>query len=126
MEERVRIRSVDGVGKTYYHTLRRPFGKTYIQTERIISPEEYEQIACRAISMVEKKRFCFLYENQYFELDKFSTVSDTFPQDTLLLEIKLITENQAVSLPPFLKEVADVSHNPAYKNQNLAVVIPSV
>lgn len=123
IEERVRMRSMDGIGHTYYHTLKRPYGNARIETERIISPEEYEQIVCRGVRVIRKKRSCFLYENQYFELDRFVTASRSFEPDTALLEIELVKEWQEVNFPPFLEEIADVTHDPDYKNQNLAVPV---
>jgi len=69
---------------------------------------------------VKKKRFCFLYKNQYFELDQFETPPAALGENTMLLEIKLVNESQKVELPPFLQEIANVTKDPQFKNQNLA------
>ncbi len=86
------MRSIDGVGHTYYHTIKRPHGNSRIETERIISPREYSGLLSSAISVVKKDRLCFLYENQYFELDQFSVASLSFPGNQAVLEIELTRE----------------------------------
>ena len=86
------MRSIDGIGHTYYHTVKRPQGNSRIETERMISPREYTALLAGAVSIVKKDRLCFLYKNQYFEFDQFSTSSHIFSPNEGLLEIELTSE----------------------------------
>jgi CYTH domain-containing protein len=71
---------------------------------------------------IEKHRHCFVWKDQYFELDIFES-----PQlPCAVLEIELLSENQEVFLPPFLKVIREVSHDPAWKNSTIAKRVPTL
>lgn len=64
---------------------------------------------------IRKRRYCFTYNNQHFELDEFQN-----PPSLCLLEIELTEENDEVTLPPFLKVVREVTGDPHFSNRHLA------
>lgn len=90
-----------------------------IETERIIGPLQFlklleERDERRA--PIRKRRTCFLYRNQYFELDHFLDLG------LWLLEIELTEQNQVVRLPRFVKVAKEVTDDPTYSNDALALL----
>lgn len=122
IEERVRKRGEDGVFQ-YFRTQKR-FIRPGVREEREwkISRDEY-LVAKRerdpARSIIRKHRWCFVYENQYFELDRFIT-GGARTKDLQLLEIELTDLQEAVVLPPFIEVFEEVTDNQHYSNFELA------
>ncbi len=117
-QERIRLREHNG-GQAYYHTLKqevRPGVRTEI--ERPISREEYFEMLQRAhpnLGKIDKDRICFVYKNQYFELDLFKGLG------LILLELELTDENKEVYLPDFLAPyVRDVTGDKEFSNFEIA------
>ena len=120
--ERVRMRGQNG-SYTYYHTVKREIGLgTRTETERQITHAQYIEFLERADpdrNPIEKTRFCFVWNNQYFELDAFGRNQDGL----ILLEVELTDINDKVELPDFLAEVAtDVTGDPQFGNAELAKI----
>ena len=67
---------------------------------------------CRVIH---KDRHCFVYDNQYFELDEFLGMDGL-----VVLEIELTEENDKVDLPPFLDVLREVTGDLNYTNHEIA------
>jgi CYTH domain-containing protein/predicted ATPase len=117
--ERVRRRGVGGVW-VYFHTQKTPAGLgTRIEKERIISRREYDtflKFSDPLRQTIRKKRICFVYENQHFELDLFDP-----PHPKLaVLEIELNAIDDPIVMPPFLDVVRDVTDEDEYSNYQLA------
>lgn len=85
-----------------------------IESERRITQSEYES-AIKGKKVLSKRRYMFLYNNKYFELDIFP-----FWQDKALLEIELKDENEQFDLPDFLNITKEVTYDPKYKNSHIA------
>ena len=65
---------------------------------------------------IEKDRYCFVWDNQYFELDVFLA-----PHEGLqLLEIELTEESSAVSIPPFVEIIKEVTCDLSFSNKELS------
>ena len=115
---RIRKRGANG-NYTYFETLKIRVSPTCCEeSESVISEKEYNELMKAADpdkSTINKFRYCFLYEGQYFELDVFE-----FWNDKALLEIELKNEDDIVNLPEEIKVIDDVSDNPKYKNNHLA------
>ncbi len=118
-EERIRLREQSG-GYAYYHTIKsdvRPGVRTEI--ERQITREEYFSLLHRAdpaFGKIDKTRYCFVWKNQYFELDLFQE-----PSGLVLLEIELAEEEEKIELPDFLLPHAiDVTGKKEYSNKEIA------
>lgn len=85
-----------------------------IEIENLISKEEYNATVT-GNKILQKTRYLYVYENQYFEIDVFP-----FCKDKALLEIELRTENQPFTLPPFINVIKDVTTDNYYKNKQIA------
>ena len=117
-ERRVRQRGQDG-NFSYYLTEKKEVSLfSRIEKERKISAKEYINFLTEAdpdIPPIIKKRMCFVYKGQYFELDIFD-----FSKDMAILEIELASEDSAIQLPEFIDVIIEVSDDPFYKNIALA------
>ena len=118
-EARVRRRSMEG-SSIYTHTIKHPLlAGQRIEVEHQISSREYIALlekADPARRTVRKHRRCFLWENQYFELDSFL---DPNP-GLAILEVELEAPDQAVILPPFVDIEREVTGDRAYSNYSIA------
>jgi len=118
-EVRIRQRGQKGCF-AYYLTKKQSFGRpgVRIETEMQISSDEYfalRKSIDRTKKIIRKNRFCFIWENQYLELDIFWK-----PYPLILLEVELTEENQEVSLPPFLLVLKEVTDDDAFSNYQIA------
>ncbi len=117
---RLRIRVAGGV-TNYIETVKiRISGAKCTEIERTISKEEFDELLALADPdkhPIVKDRYCFLYKNQYFELDLFP-----FWKDKAVVELELRSENDAVELPPELTLIKEVTDDAKYKNNHLASV----
>lgn len=117
-ETRIRQRGQNG-HFSYYYTKKRIISDTNrIEIERKISNDEYVRYLTEidpSRSPVVKKRLCFVYMGQYFELDLFD-----FCDDMALMEIELTNEEDRVTLPPFIKVIKEVTGDTKYANHTIA------
>jgi len=111
---RIRKRGQNGV-YTYYLTHKTEVSPG-IRTENEIqiSPREYALLLNGKTPQIRKTRTCFLYKDQYFELDEFLN------SGLKLLEIELNSINAPIILPDFIKIKADVTNDHRYTNRELA------
>jgi CYTH domain-containing protein/predicted ATPase len=118
-ELRVRKRGQNG-HYIYFLTSKKTLsGNSRIETERKITPSEYIQYlnqADPAKTTIHKRRKCFVWENQYFEVDTFVNPALPFP----LLEIEGVENHEEIKFPPFIKVIEDVTDKREYYNSNLA------
>ena len=122
IERRIRMRGLPG-DYTFFYTEKKPVSPgVRVETERKISEKEYFnylfQSDCEK-RQIKKTRFCFIYENLYYELDIYP-----FWKDLAILEIELSSEASKFVVPDFLTIVKEVTDNPQYSNYNLASKIP--
>lgn len=118
VERRVRKRGTQD-SYTYYLTTKTQINNLKrFEVEERITQKEYLTLLGQAdplTSTIVKKRICFVYKSQYFEIDLFS-----FSDDKAILEIELTNENSVVRLPDFIKCIKEVTDNQNYWNYNLA------
>ena len=107
----------------YFDSFKKRFissGKRY-ETEKQISPETYlELIRTRKsplCGIIKKNRYCFIYKNQYFELDVF--MGKLAPLH--ILEIELTEETDKIEIPPFIKVIKDVTDDGNFYNKTLSL-----
>lgn len=122
-EFRVRRRSQENASAVYYETRKKKTGSVFtrIETENKISRSEYYERLRNvdpSLEPIHKTRVCFLWENQYFELDIFNEPERL--RGLTLLEIELTEENDKVSLPGWLGNAKLVSNDKQYSNKSLA------
>ncbi len=118
-EARVRRRGQHG-SYTYTHTIKKPLRSGQrVEVERPISGREFVGLLAQcdpSKKTVKKLRTCFLWEGQYFELDRLIE-----PQPGLvLLEAESDDETTSVKLPSFLEIDRDVTDEPAFSNYRIA------
>ncbi len=115
---RIRKRTF-GDNTVYYETLKiRRTGTVCHEYEQVIDAETYTELKKRQEEgrrPIVKSRYCFMYENQYFELDLYD-----FWDDKATLELELKSEKQLIKLPPEIKLIRDVSNDHRFKNHHLA------
>ena len=119
-ERRVRRRMMD-TWPIYYYAQKRPVAHGQrIQTEKVISAESYrtylQHDRDHALETIFKTRTCFVYENQYFELDEFLQRL----RGLILLELEVASMDQEIFLPPFIKIEREVTGDSDFSNSNLA------
>lgn len=118
VERRIRQRGI-GNTFTYYYTEKRNLSEgKRIEIEHKISEKEYLCLLLQAditLHQIIKKRYCFVFSNQYFELDIYP-----FDNNNAILEIELTSNNREVVLPSFINVIKDVTNDVDYKNYNLA------
>jgi len=112
-------RRIRNRGGCFYYTEKRKLENGIREEiERKISAEEYEALvkeADEACTPVTKRRYCFVHNAKYFELDVFP-----FMEDKAFLEIELKSPDEQFELPPFVNVIADVTDNKEYTNLALA------
>lgn len=121
-ERRVRQRGSKENGYNFYYTEKIPVSAIErIERERKISSDEYIQFLSDAdtgLHQVSKTRYCFIYENQYFEMD-------IYPYSTkhAIVEIELSSAEDEVKFPPFLEVVKEVTDDTRFKNHSIALTL---
>lgn len=92
------------------------------EEERRLDSTEYQiltrQLHDASRQTIHKRRHCFLWENQYFELDMFTSPKRL--RGLAILEIELTELNDRVTLPPFLNIGREITGEPQYSNYHLA------
>ncbi len=118
VERRIRQRGIDG-NYLYYLTEKKKINMVKrLEKGRRISQEEYLHLLMKldtSLKQIIKKRICFVYERQYFELDIYE-----FSKDKAILEIELTEENKEVKIPEFIHVIKEVTEDKKYKNHELA------
>lgn len=118
VERRIRQRGIQG-NYSYYFTEKQEISALKrVEREKRISQNEYLKLLTEAdttLRQVAKKRICFIYKNQYFELDMYN-----FLKDKAILEIELTTECTNVDIPDFIKVIKEVTDDNAYRNYSFA------
>lgn len=119
-EIRIRKRSVKN-SNTYYrtHKIKVRSGVRQEKEEKISAKEYLDLSTLKDIEtlVIHKSRYCFIYKNQYFELDIFKN-----PLNLCLLEIELTDENDKVEIPSFLDVIKEVTDDEKYSNRGLAKI----
>ena len=117
-EVRIRQRGSNGNYSYYKTEKKRITGLKRVETEQKITQSEYLALLMNAdthLRQIRKNRYCFVYNNQYFELDVYP-----FWNDRAIMEIELSDENQRIDLPKEIKVIKDVTEDSNYKNSSLA------
>ena len=119
---RLRRSRVNGEEIFYYTEKLRLTDRTRIERERTLSREEFESLLPEADperQPIEKTRWCVPWEGHTLEIDVFP-----FWQNWAFCEVELSAENEALSLPPWLEVLREVTADPRFTNSALAREIP--
>lgn len=117
IERRVRQRGL-GNEFSYYYTEKTGDGISRVEKEKRISEKEYLCFlmdADTSLRQIRKDRYCFVYENNYIELDIYP-----FWDDYAIVEVELTNENESVKLPSCVEVVREVTFDNKFKNRSLA------
>lgn len=121
-ERRVRkIVSLDGGGTAYIYAEKEDVGQDpsrRVKRERVLGEREYREYLQQADpdhSIIHKDRYCFVYRNQYFQVDQFRD-----PSHPPILEADGSTEHPHLHLPDFLEIERDVSQDRSFRNAEIA------
>ncbi len=122
--ERARIRSRgEGSARVYFKTVKRDLnGISRAEVESRLTAEEYAALKVYADPerrTIEKCRYCLVWDGQYFEIDVFP-----FWKKQAFLELELISDEQTIALPEFIKVIREVTLDKRYNNSALALNIP--
>ena len=118
-ESRIRKRGENGHYAYFLTTKKHLATNQRVEVERLITPAEYLNQMNSANpdkQTIHKLRRCFVWDNRYCELDKF--VTPKLPH--CLLEIEDVAEDEAISFPPFLNVIEEVTDNSDYYNSNIS------
>ena len=121
-ERRVRMRGTPG-DCTFFYTEKKPVRPgVRVEVERKITEKEYLTFLFESDTLkrqIKKTRYCFIYDNLYYELDVYP-----FWDDMAILEIELSSEASTFTIPEFITSIRDVTDDPAYSNYHLATKLP--
>jgi len=119
-ESRVRQRGLNG-NYIYSKTTKKAISALKrIEIEKKLSKEEYLNLIMQADTnkrQIRKTRYCFMFKNQYLELDIYP-----FWNDQAILEVELSSEQQEVEIPKEIEVIKDVTGDINYTNYTLASV----
>ena len=115
VERRVRQRGIDGTFSYYYTEKKKISKSSRSEVERKITKDEYISLLVEGTATLRKDRYCFFYENQYFELDIYPDW-----ENEAILEIELTQEGQEVKMPDWITVIEEVTGDERYINANLA------
>lgn len=117
-EVRVRQRGVNG-SYIYFKTVKKKLTETSrVEIEERLSQTEYLNLLMEAdttMHQIRKTRYCLTYCGQYFEIDVYP-----FWQDRAIMEIELLSEDQEIRIPEFIRVIKEVTDDASYKNSSLA------
>lgn len=105
---------------TYYLTLqRKKEGVNKVIVDKKITEKEYEKLLNYYDDKVtiNKRRYSFIYNKQYFKLDIFDQ------KELCVLEIESTDKEAKISIPSDLKVIKEITDEPIYNNYNLALNI---
>jgi CYTH domain-containing protein/thymidylate kinase len=127
-EIEVRIRKRGQFGSyVYFQTQKKYHGPgERIEIERIITKSEYDfgtRLMPKSNSIIRKSRYCFVYENQYFELDTFDDPRALDGKGCGLLEIELTSKRTKIILPDWIKVRKRVTNDPRYSNFGISQIL---
>jgi CYTH domain-containing protein len=118
VERRVRQRGTKQEGFSFYYTEKTNIGLgERLEKEEKITPNEYVSYLAEAdtrLHQISKIRYCFVFDQKYYEMDIYP-----FSDDYAIMEIELNDINEEINLPP-LNIVKEVTDDDNYKNYCLA------
>ena len=118
VEKRIRKRMQNNAS-IYTYTEKQKVGHgARLEKEQIISDREYARLYTerdRSRKDVKKLRYSFIWENQYFQLDRIDS-----PAPLALLEAEVTDIQQKLLMPPFIKVSKEVTDDSLYNNSSIA------
>lgn len=122
-ERRIRQFGKNGNYSYYYTEKKEITALKRVEIERCITKDEYLRLLTEAdttLHQISKKRVCFVYESQYFELDIYPNSNNNLESNQAILEIEVTQENSEIKIPNFIKIIREVTEEVEFKNYSLA------
>ncbi|XP_028396886.1 TRPL translocation defect protein 14-like [Dendronephthya gigantea] len=121
----VRIRKRGQGGHfTYTHTVRLLVKDQTVERRKIISSRDYEMFLQQrdpTRKSVVKRRTCFLWQNQYFQLDSYCQPCNERCKGLIILETYTTNRSSDLPLPDFLEIEKEITNDKDYSMYNLSV-----
>jgi CYTH domain-containing protein/predicted ATPase len=118
IERRIRQRGSKEEGYTFYYTEKLDVSEgKRLEKEEKISPNLYINYLAEAdtnLHQISKTRYCFIFNNRYFEMDIYP-----FSDEYAILEIELNDINDKIAFPN-LSIIKEVTNDKSYRNYDLA------
>ena len=117
--EEIRIRK-RGQNGAYMYFLSR---KTLIEEEELITEQEYlnlTKLINPKTDAIGKERICFLWNNQYCELDSYTGKCE----GSTILKVEPVETTQGaatIQIPPFIAVEGNITGNPQYNERSMAM-----
>ena len=120
-----RVRRWTENGETrYYHTVKKRISRqTAEEYEELVEPCVYTELLRQKdphLRTIRKVRYRIPYDHHLMEIDIYP-----FWSRQAVLEVEITSENESVSLPPWVEVLRDVTGEKAYKNVALAGNVPA-
>lgn len=119
-ERRVRKRKSSDVVEYFYTEKRKITSIKRQEDEKIITELQYIELLKQADTQKNtlcKTRYCIGHENKMLEIDVYP-----FWQDKAIMETELLSEEEKVSFPDFIKVIKEVTDDIEFKNSSLAKI----
>ncbi|KAL8615265.1 hypothetical protein ACOMHN_051757 [Nucella lapillus] len=124
MQARLRKRGQEG-NWTFTHTIRRPeINEESVELRMPVTEKDYEILLAQRDDKhhkVFKVRRCFLWQNQYFQLDIYQAPCPDKCQGLMLLETFTAKDRHSVRLPGFITVEREVTGEASYSMFNLSL-----
>ena len=106
-------------GYSFYYTQKtKKNGINTKEIEKKISVKDYINLMSEAdtsLHQLKKERYCFISNNQFFELDVYP-----FDSEYAILDLEIDNKEDSFSVPSFLEVIKDVTNDDYYKNIRIA------
>lgn len=91
------------------------------EVETRLTEREYNELLKNNIctGSIKKDRYCLMHNGTYYEIDIFP-----FWKKQAYLEVELLSEDNKIVVPDFIKVIREVTHDSRYKNSSLSRSIP--
>jgi len=111
---------------TYTHTIRRPkINKESVECKMQVSAREYNLLAAqRDVNhyTIYKKRRCFLWNNQYYQMDIYEEPCHQQCVGLIILETYSTLKGDDLELPDFLTVSKEITQDKSYSMNNLSKI----
>ena len=113
-------KSGSGGHYTYMEVIRRwPVSEKRIEIERRLTEEEYRRLLLEAdysLNEVTKTRYCFAYNNNYFQIDFYPF----WKSQAIAIVEQIGDTGRKIEFPDGIDVIRDVTDDPEYKNRKIA------
>ena len=119
IERKVRQIGNEKDGYSFYYTQKtKKNGINTKEIEKKISVKDYINLMSEAdtsLHQLKKERYCFISNNQFFELDVYP-----FDSEYAILDLEIDNKEDSFLVPNFLEVIKDVTNDDYYKNIRIA------